>query len=60
MMAKVSVKGDDTTPLYQFLTDKNANPLVAGEIKWNSTKFLSWSGRPSSGAVRPTPHPIRR
>jgi glutathione peroxidase len=39
MFAKVSVKGDDTTPLYQFLTQK-ANPAVAGEIKWNFTKFL--------------------
>ena len=26
MMAKVSVKGKDIAPLYQFLTDKNANP----------------------------------
>ena len=40
MMAKVSVKGDDKTPLYQFLTDKTANPNVAGEIQWNFTKFL--------------------
>ncbi|MGA7412306.1 MAG: glutathione peroxidase [Bryobacteraceae bacterium] len=39
MMAKVSVKGDDTTPLYQFLTTK-ANPATDGEIKWNFTKFL--------------------
>ena len=40
MMSKVSVKGADTTPLYQFLTDKNANPNTAGDIKWNFTKFL--------------------
>ena len=40
MMAKVSVKGDDTTPLYQFLTDKAVNPQTGGEIKWNFTKFL--------------------
>ena len=40
MMAKVSVKGDDKTPLYQFLTDKSANPKVSGEIQWNFTKFL--------------------
>ena len=37
MMAKVSVKGDDKTPLYQYLT---AAPNVGGEIKWNFTKFL--------------------
>jgi glutathione peroxidase len=40
MMAKVSVKGDDKTPLYQFLTDKSANPQTGGEIEWNFTKFL--------------------
>ncbi len=40
MMAKVSVKGEDTTPLYQFLTDKTTNPQTGGEIKWNFTKFL--------------------
>ncbi len=39
MYAKVSVKGDDQTPLYAYLTTK-ANPAVAGEIKWNFTKFL--------------------
>jgi glutathione peroxidase len=40
MMSKVSVKGDDKTPLYQFLTDKGANPQTGGEIQWNFTKFL--------------------
>jgi len=39
MYAKVSVKGDDQTPLYKYLTE-SANPTVAGEIKWNFTKFL--------------------
>lgn len=40
MMSKVSVKGDDKTPLYQYLTDKSANPKMGGEIQWNFTKFL--------------------
>uniref|UniRef100_Q01QA9 Glutathione peroxidase n=1 Tax=Solibacter usitatus (strain Ellin6076) TaxID=234267 RepID=Q01QA9_SOLUE len=40
MMSKVSVKGADKTPLYQYLTDASANPKTAGEIKWNFTKFL--------------------
>ena len=39
MFSKISVKGADKAPLYQFLTEK-ANPAVAGEIKWNFTKFL--------------------
>jgi glutathione peroxidase len=40
MYSKISVKGDDRAPLYQFLTDKTANPSTGGEIKWNFTKFL--------------------
>jgi glutathione peroxidase len=40
MYTKISVKGDDQAPIYQFLTDKGANPNTGGEIKWNFTKFL--------------------
>ncbi len=40
MMAKVSVKGSDETPLYQYLTSTDQNPKTGGEIKWNFTKFL--------------------
>jgi len=40
IMHKQSVKGEDTTPLYQFLTSKETDPKFAGEIKWNFTKFL--------------------
>jgi glutathione peroxidase len=39
LYSKVSVKGEDQTPLYQYLT-KQIDPSVAGEIKWNFTKFL--------------------
>ena len=40
MMSKVSVKGDDKTPLYAYLTSSEANPATAGDVKWNFTKFL--------------------
>jgi glutathione peroxidase len=33
--SKISVKGPDKAPLYQYLTDS-----AGGEIKWNFTKFL--------------------
>jgi glutathione peroxidase len=47
MMSKVSVKGDDQTPLYQFLTSKQADPKLGGDIQWNFTKFLfDRSGNP--------------
>ena len=44
MMSKVSVKGSDEAPLYQYLTDKSANPTTGGEIQWNFTKFLVGRG----------------
>ncbi len=34
MMSKVSVKGSDIAPLYQFLTQ------TGGDVRWNFTKFL--------------------
>jgi glutathione peroxidase len=40
MFSKISVKGSDKAPLYQFLTDKSVNPKTGGEIQWNFTKFL--------------------
>jgi glutathione peroxidase len=40
LMSKVSVKGDDKTPLYVFLTGKETDPQFGGDIKWNFTKFL--------------------
>lgn len=40
MFAKISVKGSDQAPLYQYLTDKKANPTTGGSIGWNFTKFV--------------------
>jgi glutathione peroxidase len=40
MFSKISVKGTDKAPLYQFLTDAKTNPKTGGEIQWNFTKFL--------------------
>jgi glutathione peroxidase len=39
LYSKISVKGDDQTPLYQYLT-KDTPASIAGDIKWNFTKFL--------------------
>src|SRR3984957_10955917 len=38
MFSKISVKGADKAPLYQFLTDTKTK--TGGEIQWNFTKFL--------------------
>lgn len=40
MMAKISVKGEDMHPLYQFLTQKRKNGFKDSEVKWNFQKYL--------------------
>jgi glutathione peroxidase len=40
MAAKVSVKGDDITPVYQWLTHKEQNGVMDAEVTWNFNKFL--------------------
>ncbi len=40
MFAKVSVKGDDKTPLYKYLTEEDAVGKAGKDITWNFEKFL--------------------
>jgi glutathione peroxidase len=40
MMEKISVKGDDMHPLYQWLTQKSKNGVLDSEIGWNFQKYL--------------------
>ena len=40
MMAKISVKGKDMHPLYQFLTQKSKNRFEDSEVSWNFQKYL--------------------
>ncbi len=40
VFAKLSVKGKDQHPLYEFLTNKTTNPGFHGNISWNFNKFL--------------------
>ncbi len=40
MMAKISVKGDDMHPLYQWLTQKSKNGVLDSEVAWNFQKYL--------------------
>lgn len=49
MMEKISVKGDDMTPLYQWLTEKAENGKQDAPVQWNFQKFLvdengNWAG----------------
>ncbi len=40
MMSKISVKGKDMDPLYQWLTSKDQNGVVDAPVKWNFQKFM--------------------
>ena len=40
MMSKISVKGDDIDPIYQWLTRKDQNGVADAEVKWNFQKFM--------------------
>lgn len=40
MMYKISVKGNDMAPIYQFLTEKSKNGLEDSEVQWNFQKYL--------------------
>lgn len=40
MFSKISVKGADIAPLYDWLVNKQPNEKLRGEIKWNFNKFL--------------------
>jgi glutathione peroxidase len=40
MMSKISVKGNDIDPLYNWLTQKSLNGVTDAEVQWNFQKFM--------------------
>jgi glutathione peroxidase len=40
MFSKISVKGKDIHPLYEYLTKKENNGKIDAPVKWNFQKFL--------------------
>lgn len=40
MMEKISVKGGDIHPIYEFLTQKSKNGVQDSEVEWNFQKYL--------------------
>ena len=40
LASKVSVKGDDTAPIYKWLTSKTENGVLDATVAWNFGKFL--------------------
>ncbi len=40
MMSKISVKGEQIAPIYNFLTQKAVNGVEDSEVEWNFQKYL--------------------
>lgn len=40
VMSKISVKGENAHPLYQWLTKKELNGVMDSQVKWNFQKYL--------------------
>lgn len=40
IMSKISVKGEDIHPVYQWLTQRSKNGVKSSEVKWNFQKYL--------------------
>ncbi len=40
LMGKISIKGEDAHPLYQWLTDSEKNGTLDANVLWNFQKFL--------------------
>ena len=41
MMSKISVKGNNKEPIYQWLTQKELNGEENSSVKWNFQKYLN-------------------
>lgn len=40
MMDKISTKGDEQAPLYEWLTNKSENGVLDSEVSWNFQKYM--------------------
>lgn len=58
MMAKISVKGANTHPIYQWLLEQSVKSGQHSEVKWNFHKFLVNEQGEFVKSVEPTTSPI--
>jgi glutathione peroxidase len=58
MMAKISVKGKDIAPLYDWLTNKAENGVMDAQVKWNFQKFMIDENGNLAGVVSPSENPL--
>lgn len=57
MMGKISVKGKDKAPIFQWLTQKEENGVMDAEVTWNFQKFMIDENGQLVGMVKPGVEP---
>lgn len=58
MMEKISVKGKEIAPLYQWLTQKSLNGKQDAPVEWNFQKFMIDENGNWAGMVSPKTSPL--
>jgi glutathione peroxidase len=58
MMAKISVKGKNMHPIYQWLTQKELNGFKDSSVKWNFQKYLIDEEGKLVGVLSPKTKPL--
>ncbi len=58
MMAKISVKGKDMHPIYQWLTQKELNGFKDSSVKWNFQKYMVDEKGKLVGMLSPKTKPL--
>jgi len=57
MMEKISVRGEDISPVYKWLTSKEENGVMDSEVTWNFQKYLIDENGKLSGVINPKGYP---
>ena len=58
MMGKISVKGKDIDPVYEWLCHKAENGIMDAEVTWNFQKFMIDENGQLVGVVPPSQSPM--
>lgn len=58
MMSKISVKGNDMHPVYQYLTKKELNGYLDNDVAWNFQKYLINENGQLEKVISPRTNPM--
>lgn len=58
MMSKISVKGDDMHPVYEYLTKKKLNGHSDNKVSWNFQKYLIDESGKINEVISPKENPM--